>query len=295
MFTVKSNCLAGKGKSAKFSASALCLSLALSLCPTVSQAFSVAVLTSPSQDQSVTSSNVNQSQVAALANYDVIVFIDASRSMDKKDCAGKSRWEWCQDQTAALGSALKAPLGSHLKVVAFNDSYKEYPDVDWNAIPTFFQKNRPSGNTDATRAIKKQLDSFFAERSNKMNGSNSMSSANSSINSNNSNNLGDAQATQRPLLIAMITDGCPDKPGSLRDVIIEATKKLDDPSNLAITFLQVGNDEVARKYLEELDECLVSRKAKYDVVSSKPFSELNQMGLVQALLQTVSENHVATR
>jgi hypothetical protein len=270
-------CLSVNGKQAKQAGkqtaglfSALCLSLTLALFPTVSQAFSVAVLTNPNQDQDVSTSksgNVTQAQVAALANYDVIVFIDASRSMDKKDCAGKSRWEWCQEQTTALGNTLKAPLGSHLKVVAFNDSFKEYPDVDWAAIPTFFQRHRPSGNTDATRAIKKQLDSFFAARS---------------------------SGTARPLLVAMITDGCPDKPQSLRDTLIEATRKLDNPSDLAITFLQVGSDPVAKKYLEELDECLVSRKAKYDIVSSKPFAELNQMGLVQALLQSVSEEHVAT-
>jgi hypothetical protein len=100
---------------------------------------------------------------------------------------------------------------------------------------------------------------------------------------------------QRPLLIAMITDGLPDRPMALKETIIAATKQMNEPDQLAITFLQVGSDAKATRYLQELDECLVSRSAAHDIVKSKPFAEINQVGLVSALLQSLSPAKVASK
>ncbi|CAN5390748.1 hypothetical protein BH11CYA1_BH11CYA1_43880 [soil metagenome] len=247
--------------------SLLCVSASVALMPMASEAFSIAVISPPTVSQPV-----DKKKLEALKNYDVIVFIDASHSMAVADCDGQSRWQWCKEQSTAIRDTLRVPLGSHLKMVAFSENFSVYPDINWNSVAGFFEKNKPSGNTDATRAIKSQLSQYFAARKALKPGE-----------------------TMRPLLIAMITDGCPDRPQSLRDTIVEASKQLNDSNEVAITFLQVGSDAKATRYLQDLDECLVSRKARYDIVTSKSFAQVNQTGLVNALLESVSPTEVAAR
>ena len=227
---------------------------------------------------------VSPQRLAEIANYDVIVFIDSSRSMSKTLApqsrrsarpvaelpAGvsptESRWQWCSEQTESLSqqlqSSLKDHLNDHLKVVLFSDNYKVYKDIDLTSVPAFFASNQPYGNTNANAALRSQLRAYFAARDKN-------------------------EGPVRPLLVAMITDGCPDDPLALRQTIIDATNKMHDPNEIAITFLQVGVDPQASKYLRELDDCLVGSKARYDIVTTKSFDQLNQSGLAIALLDAV--------
>ncbi len=153
---------------------------------------------------------------------------------------GESRWQWCSEQTESLGkqlqNTLKDHLKDHLKVVLFSDNYKVYKDIDLTSVPTFFASNQPYGNTNANAALRSQLRAYFAARDQN-------------------------KDAVRPLLVAMITDGCPDDPLALRQTIIDATNKMQNPNEIAITFLQVGVDPKAlSKYLRELDDCLVGSK-----------------------------------
>jgi len=239
----------------------------MAFCPAFVSAFSIAVINPNAEKANQAVNSVDKTQLAALKKYDVIVFIDASRSMRTADCSsGQSRWQWCREQTMALKNSLAKPMDGHMKLVAFSDNFTVYPNVDWNSIASFFAGHRPQGNTGATRAIKSQLDQYFASRK------------------------ADRKST-RPLLIAMITDGLPDKPQSLQEAIVDATQKMDDAKEIAITFLQVGTDQKATRYLQELDECLISRKARYDVVTTKTYEQLNADGLTKALLQSVSDDN----
>jgi uncharacterized protein YegL len=176
----------------------------------------------------------------------------------------ESRWQWCSEQTDNLSqqlqTALSSPPDKNIRVVLFNDRYKVFKDVDLNSVPTFFANNRPSGNTNANAALRSQLREYFAAR--------------------------DQEENVKPLLVAMITDGLPDDPLTLRQTIIDATKKMRNPGEIAITFLQVGVDPKATQYLRDLDHGLGSR-AKYDIVTSKSFDQLNKSGLALALLDAV--------
>ncbi len=258
--------------------SSICLSASLALLPITSEAFSIAVISPPA----LVSEPIDKVKLENLKAYDVIVFIDASHSMAIADCSGQSRWQWCKEQTMNLSKVLKAqkvPLGDHLKMVAFSDNFKVYPDVSWDSVSRFFESNKPSGNTDMTRAIKSELGQYFSARK-------ALSSLKSSQKS---------DGTVRPLLIAMITDGLPDRPLALKETIIEATKQMTDSDEIAITFLQVGTDLKAIKYLQELDECLVGHKAAHDIVTTKTFAQINRSGLVGALLHSISATEVAAK
>lgn len=261
-------------------AAAMSLILALGLLVLDANALAIVVLSPPAPAQSMPV--LPPEKLAAISNRDVIVFIDSSRSMSRSiDPSGHlpgrrrnaeadgppapSRWQWCSEQTEHLSHDLHNTLKDHLKVVLFSDNYKVYKDVDLTSVPAFFARNKPYGNTNATKALRSQLHAYFAARD---------SAAGSQ--------------KPRPLLVAMITDGCPDEPMLLRQTIIDATKKMHSADEIAITFLQVGVDPSATKYLRELDDCLVGDKARFDIVSARSFEQLNRSGLSMALLDAVN-------
>ncbi|MBU6454794.1 MAG: hypothetical protein KGS72_23705 [Cyanobacteria bacterium REEB67] len=279
--------------------------LALSLFSAFATAGTVAV--SPVNALAVTifappGADLPQDKLNEIAKRDVIVFIDSSKSMarsigpDARYCAetkvpsyalsseGESRWQWCSEQTDLLGKQLQNTLKDQLKVVVFSESYKEYKNVDLSSVPTFFSGTRPGGVTNATAALRSQLRGYFAARDQK-------------------------KSDVRPLLVAIITDGSPDDPMSLRQTIIDATKKMHNSAEITITFLQVGVDAKASKYLRELDNDLVGagntgtasdsvahksgntiaalNEARYDIVTTKTFDQVNKSGLALALLDAV--------
>jgi uncharacterized protein YegL len=261
---------------------ALSLVLGLGMLAQKAEALAIVIFSPPPQAQPAP--KVAEQRLAEIANYDVIVFIDSSRSMSKTlspetrwsntpvyplpagVSPSLSRWQWCSEQTENLSEqlqkSLKSHVNDHLKVVLFSDNYKVYKDVDLNSVPTFFASNHPYGNTNANAALRSQFRAYFDARDKN-------------------------REAVRPLLVAMITDGCPDDPLALRQTIIDATNKMQDPNEIAITFLQVGIDPKATKYLRELDDCLVGSKARFDIVTTKSFDQVNQSGLAIALLDAV--------
>lgn len=265
-----------------FAGVAIALSVLVGLGAMVSRADAMAVVVFSQKMKIKSPPPISERRLSAISEYDVIVFIDASKSMSKTlsgerhwtaapvadlpaDVSpSESRWQWCSEQTDDLSrqlqKAIKGPAGKNLKVVLFNDRYKVFKDVDLSSVPSFFANNHPSGNTNANAALRSQLREYFAAR--------------------------DVDQNVKPLLLAMITDGLPDDPFTLRQTIINATKKMRNPGEIAITFLQVGVDPKATQYLRELDHGL-GKRARYDIVTSKSFQQLNKSGLALALLDAV--------
>jgi hypothetical protein len=263
---------------------AIALSLVLGLGALAVRAEAMAAVAFYNWPQLLPSKVVTEERLAQIGNYDVIVFIDLSKSMSKsliqegrssegsaRDlvqvvppgiCPSQTRWQWCAEQTELLTRQLHLTPQDHFKVVLFNDRYKEYKNMDLTGVPALFAGNQPSGNTNALGALRSQLREYFAARDQN-------------------------KDAVKPLLLAMITDGSPDDPLAFRQLIIDATKKMQDPNEIAITFLQVGVDPKSTQYLRELDHGLVGSKARYDIVTTKSFDQVSQSGLALALLDAV--------
>lgn len=211
--------------------------------------------------------SVNKTRVSRLFNNkDIVVLIDKSSSMKTVDTnASMSRWQWAGNQLRSLAYNLNfAPL-SNLDVVLFDNKVKKYNSVSIKSLSTIFSNNTPSGGTNVTKALKGELNQFFARKS-----------ASASYN--------------RPLIVAVITDGAPSSSRSLKDLIVNATHKLDHKGQLKISFLQIGQESQGNKLLPELDHGLVSDGALFDIVDSKPFYEVERKGLVNVLLDVVSRS-----
>lgn len=216
-----------------------------------------------------------------LSSRDVVLLIDKSRSMSEMDCPSGSlpsnlsgfftrtretsagaitRWEWCRRETMHVASQLSRSPGSRMKLVLFDDRVSEFENVSLGAVSEIFNQFKPSGGTNATKALKSVIHEYLERRSH-------------------GNQV-------RPLSIVCITDGAPSSPRSLRDLIVETSIKMNHPGEIAISFLQIGRDSQGNQLLPELDYGLANEGARYDIVSSRGFDSVSATGLMRALLDT---------
>jgi hypothetical protein len=173
-----------------------------------------------------------------------------------------SRWEWCRKQTLSLVDAPQGSFPLALKVVFFAGDFVAYDKVDRPGVQLVFSANTPSGPTNALPALCDQFERYFERRS----------------------SLGD---DAKPLLIAMITDGCPANPSLVCDAIAAATQRMQRADEIAVTVLQIGNDPRAARFMAALSD-VMSNKAKFNIVTTRSFHELQTVGLVHALVDAVA-------
>ncbi len=221
-------------------------------------------------------------ELRRMGSRDVVIVIDKSRSMEEMDCPGGApnmlnrflfgggpairdsgaitRWEWCRRQTLHVASQLAAIPGSRIKLVLFDDRVTEFDNVSLQSVGDIFNRFSPSGGTNATKALKTVFNEYFENKRN--------------------------FAAVRPLSVVCITDGAPASPRSLKDLLIETSLKMQSPGEIALSFLQIGDDRQGNRLLPELDFGLMEQGAQFDIVSSRSFNNLSRTGLMRALLDT---------
>lgn len=207
-------------------------------------------------------------EARSLGRYDISVLIDRSGSMTTHDCpspysgAPISRWNWCREQTAYLARETNA-LSRGITVVPFATDFKRYERANVRDIHNIFAMSTPGGGTNLAEALKNELDTYFYEKEN--------------------------GRRNRPLMIAVISDGAPSSKNAVKKAIKEATKKMTRPDEIKITFLQVGNEQGGANFLRELDFDLAHQGARTDIVGARDFRQLLFTGLPAALAASVNE------
>lgn len=218
-------------------------------------------------------------EVAQLRGRQVTIVMDRSGSMKTEDCAMPmsfgafaprtlSRWDWCLNQTVDLARQTAQVLPQGLTMVFFSGSDSVYHNVRANMIPNLFMQNSPDGGTNLVGALKHQLDDYFRSQS---------------------------MGNNQPLVLAVVTDGDPDSPRALKDLIIEATHRMTSPNQITLTFLQVGNDSKGSNLLDELDHELTMKGASFDIVNVTPFGQVMSSGLARSLVNAVQTSPIARR
>jgi len=197
-----------------------------------------------------------------LSEHKIILFIDQSGSMKKTDCpGGLSRWDWCAQQSAELARLLVPLAHDGLDIVPFATEYKVYENCTPATVAKIFKTETPKGKTNLLNPLIGQL----------------------------AHHLANKDPNRRPLVIAIISDGRPDQEMEVSNAIVTATKKMKFPREVGIVFLQVGDAFNGKKFLADVDEHLVERGAKYDVVSVRTFDALLQTGLARTLANAIKE------
>jgi hypothetical protein len=89
--------------------------------------------------------------------------------------------------------------------------------------------------------------------------------------------------------ILVITDGEPDDRKAVMEVIVNATRKMDRDEELAISFVQVGDDVQATRFLKALDDQLQGVGAKFDICDTVTIDEMEEMTIAEVLLKAIED------
>ena len=198
-----------------------------------------------------------------LENRDYTLIIDKSGSMSIKDQpGGKSRWNVMQESTLAIASKCEEFDPDGITVYLFSGRFKRYDNVTSNKVTQIFQENEPSGRTDLAGVLTDAINSYFQRKAAR-------------------------QTKQNGETILVVTDGEPDDRKAVMKVIIEASRKMDRDEELAISFIQVGNDSDATRFLKVLDDELQSAGAKFDIVDTVTIDDMEDMTLREVLLNAI--------
>jgi uncharacterized protein YegL len=189
-----------------------------------------------------------------LDNVDVVIMVDTSGTMRLKDAGSKGslkRLDAVKEVAGALAEELEKYDDDGITVVRFSSLVQVHDNVTASKLDTIFEEFRPMGNTATDEALSVVLDRFLGKTA--------------------------ADGSKKPLCIICFTDGRPDNEKGVAQVIIDATKKIADRSEVGILFVQVGNDEDATKYLDVLDTMLTQGGAAHDIVAKTRIEKLEMI------------------
>ncbi len=200
-----------------------------------------------------------------LENRDYTLIIDKSGSMSTKDKAGGlSRWQIMQESALALANKCEEFDPDGITVYLFSGKFKRYDNVTAAKVGTIFQENDPSGRTDLAAVLADAIASYFQRKAS-------------------------GQTPANGEMILVVTDGEPDDRKAVMQVILDATQRLDRDEELAISFIQVGLDEAATKFLKILDDDLGRAGAKFDIVDTLTMDDMEDLTLKEILLSAIND------
>jgi hypothetical protein len=197
-----------------------------------------------------------------LAERDYTLILDKSGSMAMRDQrGGKSRWAAARESTEALAARCEELDPDGLTVYAFAGRFRRYEGVTARTVSRIFVENEPSGGTDLAGVLHHALDDYFARRA--------------------------RGATKAGETFLIVTDGEPDDRREVMRLIVDATKKLGSGEEVGLSFLQIGGDAEATRFLRILDDELTTAGAKHDIVDTMTFDEIEDVGLTEVLLRAL--------
>ncbi|PMB02804.1 hypothetical protein CEN45_09970 [Fischerella thermalis CCMEE 5198] len=200
-----------------------------------------------------------------LENRDYTLIIDKSGSMATPDQkGGRSRWLAAQESTFALASKCEQLDPDGITVYLFSGRFKRYENVTSSKVSQIFQENDPAGTTDLAAVLKHATDNYFERKT-----------------------AGQTKPNGETILV--VTDGEPDDRKAVMKVIIEASRRMDRDEELAISFIQVGKDPHASRFLKVLDDELETAGAKFDICDTITMDDMEDMSLSEVLLNAIND------
>lgn len=198
-----------------------------------------------------------------LENRDYTLIIDKSGSMSVADQPGsQTRWQAAQESTLALARKCEEFDPDGITVYLFSSRFKRYDNVTSAKVSQVFQENEPSGRTDLAGVLEDALKDYFKRKA-------------------------AGQTKPNGETILAITDGEPDDRKAVMKAIVEASRQIDRDEELAISFIQVGNDRQATEFLKALDDALQGAGAKFDIVDTVTIDDMGDMTLTEVLMNAI--------
>ena len=200
-----------------------------------------------------------------MKDRDYTLIIDKSGSMSTPDQqGGRSRWEMAQESTLALARKCEQFDPDGITVYVFSGRFKRYDDITSAKVAQIFQENDPSGTTNLASVLQDATNSYFKRKS-----------------------AGQGKPNGETILV--ITDGEPDDRRAVMEAIVNASRQMERDEELAISFIQVGSDPQATKFLKALDDQLEGIGAKFDICDAITLDDMEDMSLSEVLLNAIND------
>ncbi|WNZ49208.1 VWA domain-containing protein [Leptolyngbya boryana CZ1] len=197
-----------------------------------------------------------------MQNRDYTLILDKSGSMSTNDqIGGGSRWEAAQESTLALARKCEQFDPDGITVYTFSSRFRRYENVTTSKVAQIFMENDPVGSTNLAAVLRDATEDYFRRKATGQN------------------------KTGETILV--ITDGEPDDRRAVIEAIVQATQKMERDEELAISFIQVGSDASATKFLKVLDDQLQSVGAKFDICDTVTMDDMADMSLAEVLLNAI--------
>eukprot|EP01106_Pelomyxa_sp_JSP_P004458 TRINITY_DN1692_c1_g1_i1.p1 TRINITY_DN1692_c1_g1~~TRINITY_DN1692_c1_g1_i1.p1 ORF type:complete len:179 (-),score=59.31 TRINITY_DN1692_c1_g1_i1:69-605(-) len=170
----------------------------------------------------------------------------------------KSRWESAREAVELLAPAVCKADPDGVTVWFFSDQHSVERNVrDERRVRSLFNQYRPGGTTDLAGVLSRAFREHFEN--------------------------GGKDET-----ILVITDGSPDNGEAAEREIVACTQRLRSDEELSISFIQIGEDPGARKYLKRLDTALQPKGAKFDIVDTKTSEEIKGMDFATLIYKSIT-------
>jgi uncharacterized protein YegL len=200
-----------------------------------------------------------------MKDRDYTLILDKSGSMSTRDQrGGRSRWDECQESTLALARKCEQFDPDGITIYLFSGRFRRYDDVTADRVEQLFLENDPVGTTNLAAVLQDALNSYFQRKK-----------------------AGQTKPNGETMLI--VTDGEPDDRRAVMEVIINATRQMDRDEELALSFVQVGNDAAATQFLKALDEQLQGVGAKFDICDTITLDDMGDMSLAEVLTNAIAD------
>lgn len=188
--------------------------------------------------------------VRAHLTRDYIVILDQSGSMSG------SRWTQAQDAVMKIAPWCCQADPDGITLYLFNSRHTSYRNLQRpEQIAQIFTREKPSGTTNLAGV----LNAAFAEHF----------------------------STGKPTTILVITDGEPDNQGTVIHEIVQATTRMRTDEQLSVSFIQIGNDAAAQRFLEFLDNNLQPKGARFDIVDTLSASAIGSIPFDQLIARSI--------
>ncbi|MGA1601713.1 MAG: VWA domain-containing protein, partial [Prochlorothrix sp.] len=198
---------------------------------------------------------------------DYTIIIDRSGSMSKADQpGGMTRWDAVQESILALARKCEQFDPDGLTVYLFSSRFKRFDNVTSEKVEDIFLENEPMGRTNLAIVLQDAVRNFLDRK-----------------------RAGQNDNDKEGETILVIMDGEPDDKRAVVEIIVDTTKQLDRDEELALSFIQIGNDSGARQFFKALDDQLQDIGAKFDICDTLTLDEMEDMSLVEVLTNAIED------
>jgi len=200
-----------------------------------------------------------------MKNRDYTLILDKSGSMSVGDQpGGMSRWQAAQESILAIARKCEQLDPDGITVYLFSTRFKRYDNVTSSQVETIFLENDPMGLTNLADVLQDAINNYLQRKAS-------------------------GQLDKDGETILVITDGEPNDQRAVVQLIVQTTQKLDRDEELAISFVQVGNDPGAKAFLKALDDQLQEVGAKFDICDTVTMDDMADMSLMEVLMNAIAD------